>query len=160
MLFVRYKFWLIEHNNTTLSVHFSNLSLVCVWHLSMTQQNGAVLNLRTTNCSVAPSVVWNPHFVLVHLIISREWKLQNCYNVALIFLTWTRFQNDQFYDRSFWDWHQFLKLSSMFIRGQDVTTVTDLCKKLRSFKYFTLQWTYRTQSDGLRSLKALNHWRI
>ena len=31
-------------------------------------QNGAVSNLYTTNCSVAPSVVWNPHFILVHLV--------------------------------------------------------------------------------------------
>ena len=29
----------------------------------------AVSNLCSTNCSGAPSVVWNPHFVLVHLVL-------------------------------------------------------------------------------------------
>ena len=66
--FVRYKFRHIEHNNTTLCMHFSDLSLVYIWHLSMTQQNGAVSNRYSTNCSSAPSVVWNPHFILVHLV--------------------------------------------------------------------------------------------
>ena len=62
MLFVRYKFRHIEHNNTTL------YTLVRVWHLSKTQQDGAVSNLHGTNCSGAPSVVWNPHFLLIHLV--------------------------------------------------------------------------------------------
>ena len=45
MLFVRYKFRLIEHNNTTLCTHFSNSSLARVWHSSTTQQKDAVSNL-------------------------------------------------------------------------------------------------------------------
>ena len=65
MLLVWYKFRHIEHNNTTLCIHFSNLSPVRVWHL-MTQQNDAVSNLYSINCSGAPSVVWNPHSILVH----------------------------------------------------------------------------------------------
>ena len=36
-------------------------------NLLMTQQNDTVSNLYSTNCSGAPSVVWNPHFKLVHL---------------------------------------------------------------------------------------------
>ena len=65
MLFVRCKFRHIEHNNTTLCTHFSNLSLVRVWHWLTTQQNGTVLNLYSTNCPGAPSVVTNPNFILV-----------------------------------------------------------------------------------------------
>ena len=68
MLFVRYKFWHIVHNNTTLSTHSSNLSLARIWNLLMTRQNGAVSNLCSTNCSGAPSVVWNPqHLINVSL---------------------------------------------------------------------------------------------
>ena len=68
MLFVRYKFRHIEQNNTTLCTHFSNLSPVRVWHLLTTQQNGAVSSLYSKNCSGAPSIVWNPHFILAHLV--------------------------------------------------------------------------------------------
>ena len=62
------KFRRFVHNNTTLCTHFSNLLLVRARHLSMTQQSGAVPNLRGTNCSRAPSVVRNPHFILAHLV--------------------------------------------------------------------------------------------
>ena len=64
MLFVRYKFRHIEHNNTTLCTQFSNLlqfsnfplsTSALVWHLSMTQQNAVVSNLYSANCSGAPS---------------------------------------------------------------------------------------------------------
>ena len=34
----------------------------------MTQQNFAKSNLYSTNCSGAPSIVWSPHFILVHLV--------------------------------------------------------------------------------------------
>ena len=68
MLFVRYKFRHIEHNNTTLCTHFSNLSLVRVSHSLMTQQNSALSNFHSTTGSGSPSVVWNPHFILVHLV--------------------------------------------------------------------------------------------
>ena len=44
MFFILYKFRHIEHNKTTLGTHFSNLSLVHVRNLLMTQQNGAVSN--------------------------------------------------------------------------------------------------------------------
>ena len=67
MLFFQNKFRHIEQNNTTLCTHFSNLSPVRIWHL-LTQQNIAAPNLYSTNCSVAPSVVWNPHFILVNLV--------------------------------------------------------------------------------------------
>ena len=67
MLFARYKFRHIEHN-TTPCPHFSDLSLVRVWHLLTTLQNGAVSNLYNTNCSGAPSVVWNLHFTPAHLV--------------------------------------------------------------------------------------------
>ena len=46
----------------------SNLSLVRVWHLLMTQQNSTLSNLYSTNCSGVPSVVWNPYLILVHLV--------------------------------------------------------------------------------------------
>ena len=69
MLFVRYKFRHVEHNNTTPCIQFSNLSLVRVRHLLTTQQNCAVSNLYSTNCSGAPSVVSNPYFTLVHLVV-------------------------------------------------------------------------------------------
>ena len=62
----------IEHNNTTLYTHFSNLSrltLVHVWHL-MTQQNDAVSNPYNTNCTSAPSIIWNRHYILAHLVNS------------------------------------------------------------------------------------------
>ena len=81
MLFVRYKFRDIEHNNTTLCTHFSNSSLVHAWHLLMTQQDDAVSNLCDTNCSRAPSVVWNPHFILVHLFVKI---------VQILFHNWER----------------------------------------------------------------------
>ena len=77
--------------------------ILAFWHFLMTQQNGAVSNLRiihrsifshlrtnqsathqmrdssmltngirmdfySTNCSGAPSFVWNPHLILVHLV--------------------------------------------------------------------------------------------
>ena len=54
--------------NTTLCTHFSNLSFVRVWRLLKTQQNSTVSNLQSTNCSGAPSVVWNSHFKLVSLV--------------------------------------------------------------------------------------------
>ena len=66
MLFVRYKFLHIEHN--TLRTQFSSLSLMRVWHLSTTQQYVAVSNLHCKNCSGAPSVDWNSHFTLAHLV--------------------------------------------------------------------------------------------
>ena len=75
-LFVRYKFRHIEQDNTTLRTHFSNLQLVHVWHLLVTQQNSAVLSLYGTNCSGAPSVVWNSHFIFVHLIELNVAKLK------------------------------------------------------------------------------------
>ena len=50
----------------------------------MTQQNGAVSNLYDTNCSGAPSVVWNPHFILVHLELCC-WMIDN---VLLIIIFW------------------------------------------------------------------------
>ena len=39
-----------------------------VWHLLMTQQNCAVSKFYSTNCFGAPSVVWNPDLILLHLI--------------------------------------------------------------------------------------------
>ena len=58
-------------------VHTCNLSLVRTWHLSMTQRNGSVSNLYSANCSGAPSVVWNPHLILVHLVQNRSiWFLK------------------------------------------------------------------------------------
>ena len=68
MLFVWYKFRHVERNNIVLCSHLSNLSLVRIQHLLMTQQNAAVSNFCSTNCSGAPSVVWNPHFILIHLV--------------------------------------------------------------------------------------------
>ena len=38
----------------------------------MTQQNGAVSILHSTNCWGASAVVWNPRFVLVHLVVLSE----------------------------------------------------------------------------------------
>ena len=73
MLFVRYKFRQIEHNNKTLCTHFpiyhSCVSDTCWWH-----KNGAVPNLHNTNCSGAPPVVWNPHLILVHLVTLKDWS--------------------------------------------------------------------------------------
>ena len=77
MFFVRYKFRHFEHNNTTLCTHFSNISLVSLWLMLMTQQNGAVSNIYSTNCSGAPSVVWNPHFLLVHMVKSTTLYIIN-----------------------------------------------------------------------------------
>ena len=68
MFFVRYKRRHIEHN-TTLCTHFSKLSLVRIRHLLMTLQNDAVSNLfAQTALFGAPSVVWKPHFILVHQV--------------------------------------------------------------------------------------------
>ena len=93
MLFVRYKFRHIQHN-TTLFIHFSNLSLVCIWHLLMTQQNGVVANLHSTNCSGAPSVVWNPHFIFVYLV-HKDKIFYHKSNVddreLILFAFWPRF---------------------------------------------------------------------
>ena len=60
-------YWTQQHN--TIHTLF-NLSLVRVWHLLVKQQNGVVSNFYSTNCSSAPSVVWNPHFILVHPVIT------------------------------------------------------------------------------------------
>lgn len=68
MLFVQYKFQHIEYNNTTLCTHFTNLSLMHVWHLLMTEQNYAVSNLYSINFIGVSSVVWNPYFILLHLV--------------------------------------------------------------------------------------------
>ena len=62
MIFARYKFRHIEHNNTTLCTHFQFITRA---RLTL----GAVSNLHSTNCSCAPSVVWNLHFILVHPIL-------------------------------------------------------------------------------------------
>ena len=52
MLFVRYKFRHIEHRNTTLCTHFSNLSLVRVRHSLMTRQNDASLWRKLLRCAI------------------------------------------------------------------------------------------------------------
>ena len=56
-------------HNTTLCTHFSNLSPFRIWHLFMPQQNGAVSNICSSNCSDVPCVVWNLRFILVRLVI-------------------------------------------------------------------------------------------
>ena len=62
MLFVRYKFGHIKHNNTTLSKHFSNLSLVHVWHLLMTQ--------KMAQCQIFTAQTALLHHLLFEICIS------------------------------------------------------------------------------------------
>ena len=102
MLFVRYKFHHIEHNNTTLCIiHFSNLSLLRVWHLLMSQQNGAVSNFYTTNCSGALSVVWNPYFILAHLVLLLRYLICLQSNVLFDFVRESTFRI-LFFNRMNW----------------------------------------------------------
>ena len=66
VLFVRFKFRYIEYNNTTLhNVHTCLISHSCASDTCWWQ------NLYSTNCSGAPSVVRNLHFIFVYLVQKR-----------------------------------------------------------------------------------------
>ena len=58
-------------NTTTLCTHLFNLSTVHDWQLLMTQENSEQWNHYNTNSIGAPSVIWNLHFLLVHLLIIK-----------------------------------------------------------------------------------------
>ena len=148
MLFVRYKFWHIEHNNTTLCTHFSKLSLVSVWHL-MKQQKGALSNLYSTNCSDAPSVVWNPHFVLVLLVIpifiSISQKAAEIINAW--FDIWNKYLYYYFVSFCEDDIWQKISLITILIEEKKTGNITDKndaqaeTKQTPGYHYQSLTWS-------------------
>ena len=77
MLFVRYKFRHIEHNNTTLRTpHFFNLSLVRVWHLLMSQ--------KMTQCQIFIAQTALVHYVLLEICISYLYTYDTLYDKRLL----------------------------------------------------------------------------
>ena len=136
MLFVRHKSRHIEHNNNTVHTLFP---IYHSWHLSTTQQNSAVSNLCSTNRSGAPSVVWNPHFRLVHLV-----NVASC-EVRAIYSKVARDRTNALYDDGNFTTNMsfFARKSSKFEWNKNAARFWTRTNRL------TFLWTYSFAHDHL-----------